>query len=125
MTDIEQAREYEVERVADAMASDNTSEEIFWRGNNVEGMKQLARVAINAMQPAITDLHQRLDVATEALRWQPIETAPHDQLIVGRDGGFVCTVIYRDIYTEKWMTPTTTGWLHILTPTQWMPTPTP
>lgn len=55
--------------------------------------------------------------------WQLIETAPTDgTIIVGRQGQFVCSVLWRDIY-NAWVTPTDEGWQKVIAPTHWQPNP--
>lgn len=57
--------------------------------------------------------------------WQPIETAPKDELIlVGptkRMG--ICAAMNHS--RDGWVTETCSDWVSIYTPTHWMPLPAP
>jgi hypothetical protein len=66
-------------------------------------------------------------LAMEAVRppvgegWQPIKTAPKDgTLIIGREGSFVISLLWRDIY-KGFVSPMKVGWEQVIEPTHWMP----
>jgi hypothetical protein len=53
--------------------------------------------------------------------WQPIKTAPKDgTLIIGREGSFVISLLWRDIY-KGFVSPMKVGWEQVIEPTHWMP----
>lgn len=57
------------------------------------------------------------------MKWQPIETAPKDKLIlVGRTKRMdMCTAVNHS--QDGWVTETPAEWVSIYTPSHWMPLP--
>lgn len=70
--------------------------------NNQEDTKKLAEITLkmdyllDLQHEQLTATQQKLDVAVEALKWQPIKTAPKDGVVfLGRNGENICLCRWR------------------------------
>ena len=82
-------------------------------------------LAMNQSLDLLREENERLRKDAERIEWQPIETAPKDELILVGPTKRMGICVAMHCSCDGWVTETCVEWVTIYTPTHWMPLPEP